>query len=102
MAGSLWRQHITTDVAEQLTDGDGYDYQADVAADGKTVLFVRYDGSSMELMTLDLATGKESALTQNKSVNLEPRWSPDGKSVAFVSTMNTGHFFDRSSEPLRW
>ena len=92
MAGSLWRQHITTDVAEQLTDGDGYDYQADVAADGKTVLFVRYDGSSMELMTLDLATGKESALTQNKSVNLEPRWSPDGKSVAFVSTMNTGHF----------
>ena len=35
MAGSLWKQNIGSDAAEQLTDGNGYDYQPDVSPDGK-------------------------------------------------------------------
>ena len=31
-------------------------------------------------------------LTTNGAVNVEPRWSPDGRRLAFVSTAGTGHF----------
>ena len=92
MGGSLWKQTIGTKSAQQLTDGNGYDYQPDWSPDGKQIIFVRYNGSAIELMLLDLANGNTVALTDNKGVNLEPRWSPDGLSIAFVSTLRTGHF----------
>nr|HQU55601.1 DPP IV N-terminal domain-containing protein [Saprospiraceae bacterium] len=92
MAGSLWKQDIQSQTAEQLTEGDGYDYQPDWSPDGKEILFVRYNGQSMELMLLDIASGQVTPLTANGAVNLEPKWSPDGHSIAFVSTLGTGHF----------
>src|SRR4051812_20279302 len=92
MGGTLWRQAIDDDVAEQLTDAAGTDYQPDCSPDGRSVAFVRYDGRAVEIMRLDLATGESHALTANKAVNLEPRWSPDGRRLAFVSTEGTGHF----------
>lgn len=92
MQGSLWRQDIDAGTAQQLTDDAGADYQPDCAPDGKSVVFVRYDGRSMELMLLDLPSGNVSALTSNGAVNVEPRWSPDGRRLAYVSTEGTGHF----------
>lgn len=92
MQGSLWKQRIDSDTAEQLTDGPGYDYQPDWSPDGKSIVFVRYLNDAMELYRLDLTTGESSALTRNRAVNLEPRWSPDGRQLAWVSTAGTGHF----------
>ena len=93
MGGSLWRQAIGSDEAVELTHSQGaYDYQPDVAADGKTVVFDRYDGKALELWRLDLASGREHALTSGGGVNVEPRLSPDGKRIAWVSTQGTGHF----------
>ena len=92
MQGSLWRQRHGGDVAEQLTDDSGADYQPDASPDGRSVAFVRYDGRSMQLMLLDVASGRVSALTSNGAVNVEPRWSPDGRRLAYVSTHGSGHF----------
>jgi len=92
MDGSLWIQETGSTVAKQITDGAGYDYQPDVSPDGSRIIFVRYDGVSLELMLLDLKTQREHQLTANKALNLEPRWSPDGKQIVFVSTLETGHF----------
>jgi TolB protein len=92
MQGSLWRQRPDDDVAVQLTDNGGADYQPDASPDGRSIAFVRYDGRSMELMLLDVASGTVSALTSNGAVNVEPRWSPDGRRLAYVSTHGTGHF----------
>jgi TolB protein len=92
MQGSLWRQGLDSPVAEQLTDDPGSDYQPDASPDGRSVAFVRYDGRSMELMQLDLASRTVRSLTTNGAVNVEPRWSPDGGRLAFVSTQGTGHF----------
>jgi len=92
MRGSLWRQTLGTTVATQLTAGGGYDYQPDVSPDGKWVAFDRYDGNSVELELLELSSGRVTALTSNRAVNLEPRWSPDGSRLAFVSTAFRGRW----------
>lgn len=93
MAGSLWRQEIGSDEAAEFTHPlRSYDYQPDVARDGGSVVFSRYDGNSIELWLLDLRTGSEKALTSGGAVNIEPRLSPDGKRIAWVSTTGSGHF----------
>ena len=93
MGGSLWRQRMDETSATELTHATGaYDYQPDVAGDGRSVVFTRYDGDALELWRLDLASGREQALTSGGAVNLEPRLSPDGKRLAWVSTRGSGHF----------
>jgi len=93
MAGSLWRQRIDGDEAVELTHAaKAYDYQPDIARDGHSVVFARYDGNAVELWRLDLSNGHEQELTSGGAVNIEPRLSPDGRQLAWVSTQGTGHF----------
>ena len=58
MAGSLWRQKIDSGVAQQITDGLGYDYQPDWSPDGKSVVYVSYRQDAMELWLLDVESGR--------------------------------------------
>jgi TolB protein len=92
MAGSLWRQKTDSGVAQQITDGPGYDYQPDWSPDGKSVVYGSYRKDAIELWILDLATGKTTQLTEGGAVNVEPRWSPDGKRIVYVSTVYHGRF----------
>jgi TolB protein len=93
MGGSLWRQAIGSDEAVELTHPRAaYDYQPDVAPDGASAVFSRYDGDAIELWRLDFKSGREQRLTSTKAVNVEPRLSPDGKRLAWVSILGTGHF----------
>ena len=93
MAGSLWSQRIGSDEALELTHADAaYDYQPDVSRAGGSVVFTRYDGNAMEIWRFDLASKREDALTANGGVNVEPRLSPDGSMLVWVSTADNGHF----------
>jgi len=93
MGGSLWQQVIDSDTTTELTHPTGaYDNQPDVAHDGHSVVFTRYNGKAIELWRLDLASGHEQPLTSDGAVNVEPRLSPDGRQLAWVSTRGTGHF----------
>lgn len=92
MAGSLWSQELGSAHAEQLTAGPGYDYQPDWSANGRWIVFARYDRDAIELWTLDLQDGSTRQLTSGGAVNVEPRFSPDGTRLAFVSTSFKGHF----------
>jgi hypothetical protein len=92
MQGHLWRQRLGTDVAEQLTDGPGYDHQPDWSPDGRFIAYSSYRDDAMELWMLEVATGRTWPLTRNGAVNVEPRFSPDGRRLAFVSTAFEGRF----------
>jgi Tol biopolymer transport system component len=92
MGGRLWKQGLDSATAVQLTEGPGYDYQPDVSPDGRWVVYAKYDGNSIELCLLDLAHGGSEPLTRDDAVNLEPRWSPDGTRIVYVSTAMGGRF----------
>ncbi len=104
MGGSLWRQRIDSETAQQLTDGAGYDYQPDWSPDGKSVVFVSYLHDTMELFKLDLESGKFTQITKDSAVDVEPRWSPDGTRIVYVSTAYHGRFhifvLDAVEEPV--
>jgi len=46
----------------------------------------------MELWLLDLANGKTQQLTNGGAVNVEPRWSPDGKRIVLFQRCTTSDF----------
>src|SRR5271163_2695458 len=46
----------------------------------------------MELWVLDVASGSAQPLLTNGAVNVEPRFSPDGRRIAFVSTLYNKRF----------
>ena len=110
MQGSLWRQRVDDRDARQLTDGPGYDYQPDWSPDGRRVVYASYRNDAIELLLLDLATGRSSPLVANGAVNIEPRWSPDGTRIAYTSSAHQGlwHVFvvevgrdGAATEPVR-
>lgn len=92
MAGSLWRQSVDSRSAEQLTDGPGYDYQPDWSPDGRYVVYASSLGPAIELMLLEVASGRTTQLTHGGAVNVEPRFSPDGHRIVFVSSAYQRHF----------
>ncbi|HEU4401520.1 MAG TPA: CehA/McbA family metallohydrolase, partial [Candidatus Polarisedimenticolia bacterium] len=51
-----------------------------------------YHDDAVELRILDVASGVTQAITTNGAVNVEPRWSPDGTRLAFVSTLYNQRF----------
>jgi len=67
-----------------------------ISPDGKSIVLVvsrpdyKLNASQSELILIDIASGKQRVLTQNRSVVSQPRWSPDGTQLAFVAKIGTG------------
>jgi hypothetical protein len=92
MQGTLWRQALDSAEAVQLTDDAAYDHQPDVSPDGRTVVYASCHDGAIELRLLDLGSGASRSLVGNGAVNVDPRWSPDGRRIAFVSTAYEGRW----------
>jgi hypothetical protein len=92
MQGALWTQRVAATEARQLTDGPGYDYQPDWSPDGRWIVYASYRNDAIELRVVDARTGADHALLADGAVNVEPRLSPDGSRLAWVSTAYEGRF----------
>ncbi len=92
MQGSLWIQRYGDSGARQLTDGPGYDYQPDWSPDGRWIVYASYRHDAVELHAVEPSSGVEHTLIADGSVNVEPRISPDGSRLVWVSTSYEGRF----------
>ena len=45
---------------------------------------------TFDIVTLDLASGKYTRITQGEGVNEEPSWAPNGRAIAFASSRSGG------------
>ncbi len=76
----------------QITHRKGYDGGPFLSPDGKKVIY-RGDpeGNSMlQIFSHDLATGKDTQLTNNGAVNWAPYWHPNGRVIVYTSSVH-GH-----------
>jgi hypothetical protein len=57
--------------------------------DGSRLAFSGMAGGLSDLYTLDLASGTVRQLTDDRYANLHPAWSPDGRTLAYVTDADT-------------
>ncbi len=58
--------------------------------DGEQLVFTGIRGGRSDLYTVSLRDNKLTRLTEDRFAELQPQWSPDGKSVAFVTDRGYG------------
>jgi len=76
--------------AVSFTTTEGTWMNVDVAPDGRTLAFDLLG----DIYTLPMSGGKATRRTDGRAYDMQPRWSPDGRSIAFTS--------DRSGSDNIW
>jgi len=75
--------------------------QAAFSPDGSRLAVIKrdLDSDTQDVWTFDIATGKGTSVTSDSALDAAPVWSPDGRSVAYVSVReNTHALFRRASD----
>ena len=72
---------LKSDRTIEFTTDEGTWMSLDVSPDGKTILFDLLG----DLYTVPIAGGEAKAITTGLAFDSQPSYSPDGKSIAFVS-----------------
>jgi Tol biopolymer transport system component len=82
---------------ERLSPSPGYDIFPSWSPDGTELVFVRIidPGSGppnqiSDIMTMDADGTNVQTILANNTFNMEPRWSPDGTKILFMSTLKPG------------
>jgi Tol biopolymer transport system component len=85
----IWLVRADGTGLRQLTTGPGADEMPAISSDGKRVAFVRTlsdgtpSGRKSELYTVPTAGGEATRLTENTLEDVNPVFSPDGRTIAF-------------------
>ncbi|GAO43499.1 TolB family protein [Flavihumibacter petaseus] len=68
-------------IIKQLTNAKGYDAEATLSPDGKTMIYTSDKDGDLDLYAMDLATGKEKKLTNTLGYDGGAWFSRDGKKI---------------------
>lgn len=68
-------------IVKQLTHSKGYDAEATVSPDGKTMLYTSDKDGDIDLYMMDLKTGKEKRITNTLGYDGGAWFSPNGKKI---------------------
>jgi Tol biopolymer transport system component/DNA-binding winged helix-turn-helix (wHTH) protein len=81
----LWL-HQSSGAPRQLSSG-AFDYLGGPrwSPDARQIVAARAQNAQQDLVLFDINQGREMQLTQDAALDYAPQWSPDGKSVLFVS-----------------
>src|SRR3989442_13291618 len=72
MQGSLWRQRLGSRVAQQLTAGEGYDYQPDWSPPGRPLVFSPRAADAARRAPLHLPPHTGQPGTAHRAANVAP------------------------------
>jgi dipeptidyl aminopeptidase/acylaminoacyl peptidase len=93
----------TVAAPRQLTEGDFVVGSFDWAPDGKHLAFDHRvssdpaDGGTADISILDVSSGTRTVVVGQNGPDSNPRWSPDGTRIAFVSAMGKSDFYYTNS-----
>ncbi|MCS7228913.1 MAG: S9 family peptidase [Candidatus Kryptonium sp.] len=85
---------VKTKKERKIFTGDYGIDQFDISPDGKLVVYTTNytgdidDGKKFDLWILEIETGKAKQLTKRPGGERQPKWSPDGKYIAFVADID--------------
>jgi len=102
----IWTISVEDHKAQQLSFLEGYQAEPDISPDGSMIVFTSSHGGhkNLDLWIMPAEGGKPVQITffpgegLNPGRDIEPRWSPDGKKIAFTST-RTGYWAIWIMEP---
>jgi len=100
----IWVVDIKSGTAKQITSGDDWnDTAPSWSPDGTRIAFVSDrsgrafdDSRNTDVWTIPAEGGELTRISDHEESDREPRWSPDGKTIAFVGNIK------ESSHPKIW
>jgi dipeptidyl aminopeptidase/acylaminoacyl peptidase len=87
----FWRIEIETKKATRLFEGDYGIAEFDIAPDGQRIAYATNytgrvdDGKKFDIWVFSIAEGTARQVTRRPGGERSPRWSPDGRQIAFLA-----------------
>jgi Tol biopolymer transport system component/tRNA A-37 threonylcarbamoyl transferase component Bud32 len=74
----------------RLTYSTGLEQEPSISPDGNYVAYTTDDAGNLDIAVLPLAGGNVNRVVDHPADDAQPRWSPDGSKLAFISTRDRG------------